>query len=95
MTNILEELYKGSVEFSGFDYDKDSPFVKAAQKKVDSMTALKETLNDSQKELLNGYIEAQGDIEHITRYDTYVATLKFGILLMVEVFTKGGAENEQ
>jgi len=94
MNNILEELYKGNIEFSGGDYDQDSPLVKAAQKKVDSMTALKETLNDSQKELLNGYIEAQGEIESITRYDTYVATLKFGILLMVEVFTKGGAENE-
>jgi hypothetical protein len=59
------------------------------------MTALTETLDDSQKELLNGYIEAQGDIESITRYDTYVASLKFGILLMVEIFVKGGAENEQ
>ena len=73
---------------------KESLFVKAAQKKVDSMAALKETLNDSQKEFLEGYIEAQGDIEAITRYDTYVATLKFGILLMVEGFVKGGAENE-
>ncbi|MCL1882479.1 MAG: hypothetical protein FWF81_01825 [Defluviitaleaceae bacterium] len=95
MSSILEELYKGNIEFSGGDYDKDSPFVKAAQKKVDNMTALTATLDDSQKELLNGYIEAQGDIESITRYDTYVATLKFGVLLMVEVFVKGGAENGQ
>ena len=95
MSGILEELYRGNVEFSGGDYDKDSSFVKAAQKKVDNMAALTATLDDSQKELLNGYIEAQGDIEYITRYDTYVATLKFGILLMVEIFTKGCAENEQ
>jgi hypothetical protein len=90
MSNTLEELYKGNIIFEGFDYDKDSPFVKAAKKKADSMTALTESLNDNQKELLNGYIEAQGDIESITRYDTYVATIKFGILLMIEVFVKGG-----
>jgi len=95
MSNILEELYKGNIIFEGFDYDKDSPFVKAAQKKADSMMELTATLDDSQKELLNGYIEAQGDIESITRYDTYIASLKFGILLMVEVFVKGGAKIEQ
>jgi hypothetical protein len=95
MTSILEELYNGNASFSGGDYNKDSPFVMAAQRKLDSMAALKETLNDSQMELLNGYIEAQGEIEHITRYDTYVATLKFGILLMFEIFAKGGAVYEQ
>ena len=96
MASIFEELYKGNVAFvGGWDYEKDSPFVKAAQKKVDSIAALKETLNDSQKEFFENYIEAQGDIESITRYDTFAASLKFGILLMIEVFTKGGAYNEQ
>ena len=96
MSNILEELYKGNIAFSGGDYDKDSPFVKAARKKLDSMTALTASLDNSQKELFEGYAEAQGEIEAITRYDTYVATLKFGILLMIEVFadSKGGADNE-
>ena len=95
MTSILEELYKGNLGFDSWNYGKDSPFVKAAQKKVENMTALAETLDDSQKALLDGYIEAQGDIEAITRYDTYVASLKFGILLMIVVFDKGGAESEQ
>ncbi|MCL2572219.1 MAG: hypothetical protein FWE11_07430 [Defluviitaleaceae bacterium] len=94
MTSILEELYKGNLGFDSWNYGKDSPFVKAAQKKMENMTALAETLNDSLNELLNGYIEAQGDIEAITRYDTYVASLKFGILLMIEIFVKGGVENE-
>jgi len=94
VSSILEELYKGNIGFDSWNYGKDSPFVKAAQKKVENMTALAETLDDSQKELLDGYIEAQGDIEAITRYDTYVASLKFGILLILEVLAKGGAENE-
>ena len=94
VSSILVELYKGNIGFDSWNYGKDSPFVKAAQKKMESMTALAETLDDSQKELLDGYIEAQGDIEAITRYDTYVASLKFGILLILEVLSKGGAENE-
>jgi len=92
MKSIVEELYMGNIGFDSWQYNKDSPFVKAAQKKVDNMDKLMETLNDSQKEFLEGYVDAQGDIEHITRYDTYVATLKFGIMLMIEVFGKGGAD---
>ena len=92
MKSILEELYMGNVGFDSWNYGKDSPFVKAARKKADNMKALTETLDDSQKELFEGYIDAQGDIEAITRYDTYVATLKFGILLMIEIFAKGGGD---
>ena len=92
MKSIMEELYMGNIGFDSWNYGKDSPFVKAAQKKMENMTALTATLDDSQKELFEGYIDAQGDIEHITRYDTYVATLKFGILLMIEIFAKGGGD---
>ena len=92
MKSIMEELYMGNIGFDSWNYAKDSPFVKAAQKKMDNMKSLTETLNDSQKELFEGYTDAQGDLEHITRYDTYVATLKFGILLMIEVLAKGGVD---
>ena len=110
MESILRELYHGNIGFDSWNYSKDSPFVKAAQKKLDNMTALTTSLNDSQKELFNGYVSAQGDIEAITRYDTFVESLKFGILLMIEILpdckgnadiihsifstAKGGAENE-
>jgi len=90
MKSIMEELYMGNIGFDCWNYSNDSPFVKAAQKKMESMTALTATLDDSQKELFEGYADARSDIEHITRYDTYVATLKFGILLMIEIFAKGG-----
>jgi len=92
MKSIMEELYMGNIGFDSRRYSKDSPFVKAAQKKVDNMDKLMETLNDSQKELFDGYTDAQGDIEHITRYDTYTTTLKFAILFMIEIFGKGGED---
>ena len=85
MKSILDELYIGNIGFDSWNYSKDSPFVKAAQKKADNMTALTATFNDTQKELFENYIDAQGDIESITRYDTYVASIKFGVLLMMEI----------
>ena len=92
MKNVINELYHGNLGFDSWNYGKDSPFVKAAQKKADNMKALMETFDDSQKELFEGYIDAQGDIEAITRYDTFVEALKFGILLMIEVFSKDDCE---
>jgi hypothetical protein len=94
MENILKDLYHGNIGFDSWNYSKDSPFVKAAQKKLDNMTALTATLDNSQKEFFEGYIDAQGDIEAITRYDTFVESLKFGILLMIEILPdcKGNAD---
>jgi len=94
MKSILEELYHGNIGFDSWNYSKDSPFVKATQTKLDNMTALTATLDNSQKEFFEGYIDAQGDIEAITRYDTFVESLKFGILLMIEILPdcKGNAD---
>ncbi|HMM05288.1 MAG TPA: hypothetical protein PKD52_01235 [Clostridiales bacterium] len=43
-------------------------------------------LDDSGKEVFEKYCDAQGDIENITRYDTFTYALKFGVLLMTELF---------
>ena len=85
MPSVLEELYHGNVGFDSRHYGANSPFVKAARVQHDSMEALMATLGNSEKELFEQYCEARGDIEGITRYDTYAEALKFGILLMAEL----------
>jgi hypothetical protein len=99
MKSILEELYMGNIGFDAGYYRQNSPFVKAARRKMDSMEKLSASLDDAEKELFEQYCDAQGDIEGITRYDTFTSALKFGILLMVEIFicpqeTEGGARTE-
>jgi len=42
-------------------------------------------LNEPEKELFEQYCEAQSDIEYISRYSTFTNSLRFGILLMVEL----------
>jgi len=59
MNNVIKELYHGNLGFDSWNYGKDSPFVKAAQKKSDNMKALMETFDDSQKELFEGYLDAR------------------------------------
>jgi len=90
MTSILEELYLGNIRPDSRMYGQDSHFVQAARLKHDNLEKLMAALNDSEKELFEKYCDAQGEIEGITRYDTYTYALKFGILLMVEVFMGKG-----
>lgn len=70
MQSILEELYMGNIGFNAGYYPQNSPFVKAARRKLDSMEKLEAMLDDAGKELFDKYCEAQGDMEGITRYDT-------------------------
>lgn len=90
MQSILEELYCGNIRPDSRIYGQDSPFVEAARLKSKNLDKLMEKLDDSEKELFEKYCDAQGEIEGITRYDTFTYALKFGILLMAEVFMGKG-----
>ena len=87
MESILRELYHGNIRPDCRIYSKDSPFVKAARVKHDSLEKLEEMLDASEKEILEKYFEAQSEIEDITKFDTFTDALKFGMLLMIEIFS--------
>lgn len=87
MQSVLEELYMGNIGFDVRHYDQDSPFVKAARRKRDSMEKLMASLNETEKAIFEEYTDAESDIEGITRYDTFTDALKFGVLLMAEIFS--------
>ena len=85
MKSILRELYLGNIAFDGYHYDRNSPFVKAVKKKMESYEQLEQTLTEAQKELLESYLDAQGDIEGISQEGLFQSALKFGVLLMIEI----------
>jgi len=86
MQSILEQVYCGNICSDSKRYSPYSPFVEAAHLKSRNLDKLMERLDDSEKELFEKYCDAQLEIEGITRYDTFTYALKFGILLMAEVF---------
>ncbi|MCI9272409.1 MAG: hypothetical protein HFE39_00420 [Clostridiales bacterium] len=86
MQTILEELYRGNIQPDSRRYAPNSPFVQAARLKNSNLEKLMATLDDREKEWFEKYCDAQADIESIARYDTFTYALKFGILLMAEVF---------
>jgi hypothetical protein len=58
MQRILEELYMGNIGFDSGHYGPDSPFVKAARRKLDSMEKLNAMLDGTGKKLFDAYCEA-------------------------------------
>jgi len=90
MRSVLDALYSGNIKFDSRFYEPGSPFSQAAKLKARNLEDLMARLDDSGKEVFEKYRDAQSDIEEITRYDTYADAVKFGILLMAEVFMTGG-----
>ncbi|MCL2579612.1 MAG: hypothetical protein FWE32_06230 [Oscillospiraceae bacterium] len=85
---MLKELYLGNIDFDAGHFPQSSSFAKAAKRRLDSMEKLSALLDDTEKKLFEQYCDAQGDIEGITLYDTYAGALKFGVLLMAEIFAE-------
>ena len=87
MDSIIEELFYGNIRPDSRRYGPDSPFVQAARLKNQNLDKLMAVMDEQEKDLFEKYCEAQGEIENITHYGTFTYALKFGILLMIEVFT--------
>ena len=93
MENILRELYHGNIRPDSGIYPQDSPFVKNARIKLDCLEKLKATLDESQYEIFEKYCDAQGDIEGITRFDTFTYALRFGVLFTLEILNYGYSDD--
>ena len=89
MQSIFEELYSGNVRPVTEGYVKNLAYMEAVSVKNGYLDKLTATLNKSEKELLDKYSEARAVIGDMENFNTFSYALRFGILLMVEAFTKG------
>ncbi|MCL2566181.1 MAG: hypothetical protein FWE24_10335 [Defluviitaleaceae bacterium] len=55
------------------------------------MEKLAAVLNDSEKELLAKYYDAQSEMEDIVNFDTFVYALRLGTFLMSELYKNENA----
>lgn len=90
MARILEELYYGKIQPDVKHHGPDSPYWQVLRLKEKNLDKLMAVLDPAEKELLDKYCGAQEDIESIIRYDLFTYALKFGVLLMTEVFMGKG-----
>ena len=90
MQSIIKELYYGNIRPEE-SYDSNKSYAKAARVQRDAYEKLSQSLGETEKELLENFLEAKAKIESITNFDTFSYALRFGVLLMAEIFI--GNEN--
>ncbi|MCL2853691.1 MAG: hypothetical protein FWE20_11815 [Defluviitaleaceae bacterium] len=86
MSNILENLYLKKIHLNSGLYAKDLTYVEAAQLKEINYEKLLAMLNEPEKEILEKYLDAYGEMNAIENYNTFTCAFKLGALLMVEIF---------
>ena len=90
MSSIFEELYYGNIHPYDRVYSQDSHYSRLAQLKRINYEKLVATLDESEKDLLEKYIEAEFEQNGIVCYDTFTYAIKLGIMLMAETFAGAG-----
>lgn len=87
--NIIEELYLGNIR-PGSDLAQRNPsFAKAMEREEHHSQELMDSLNSDSKELFERFCDSRADLDGIANYDIFTYALRFGIMLMVEVFSGG------
>jgi len=86
MQSILEELFYRNIRPELRRYNDNPSFVKADKLKQRNYEKLLAALGEPEKELLEKYMDAQEELENKVHYDTFTYAMKFGVLLMSEVF---------
>lgn len=82
MENILEMLYdlpRGKI------HGPDSTFVRMAHKKSENLELLIASMTNEQKELLENYLDASGEVDDIMYFDRFRFAFHFGAQLMAEL----------
>ena len=90
MNSVLEELFNGNICSEDKNGEQDSTLKKAIHFKQINFDKLMAVLNEPEREIFEKYLDAQNNVEDITRYNTFTYALKFGVLFMTEIFMGRG-----
>ena len=95
MQSIIRELYSGEISPDSKVYEKDTAYQEAVRTTNGYLEKLTATLDESEKELLEKYSEARAVVDSMVNFDNFSYALRFGVMLMIEVLTKGGEGGEK
>ena len=86
MRSILEEFACGNINPDQRFIERGSEYAKALDVLSNAEEKLRAALNDSEKELLNALLEAQGAVNHLTNIDRFVCGYRLGALMTMDIF---------
>jgi len=86
MPSILEEFFYGNISPHGQPYSKHSELGKALTLTRKLEEKLFETLNTEEKETLEKFLDAQGEVNHCTAMKHFLYGYKLGVTMTAEAF---------
>lgn len=84
---ILEDLYLGAVNPSERSFKRSSQYAKALEEVVKAGDVLTDGLTEEQKELFEGYMTAQREVNVLTDCETFCLAFKMGAKIMLDVLS--------
>ena len=86
---VLEDLYLGDVRPSDRCFKRNGQYAKALDEVVKAGDALTDGLTEKQKELFEGYMTAQREVNVLTDCETFCMAFKLGAKIVLDVLTDG------
>ena len=86
---ILEDLYLGDIRPNERSFKRNSQYAKALEEVVKVGDTLTESLNEEQKNLFEGFMDAQREVTVLTDCETFCVAFKLGAKIMLDVLTEG------
>ena len=84
---ILEDRYLGDVRPSERSFKRSSQYAKALDEVVRAGDELSDTLTEEQKELLEGYMTAQREVNVLTDCETFLYSFRLAAEIIIDVMT--------
>ena len=84
---ILEDRYLGDVRPSERSFKRSSQYAKALDEVVRAGDELSDTLTEKQKELFEGYMTAQREVNVLTDCETFLYSFRLAAEIIIDVMT--------
>ena len=91
---ILDKLWNGTLYPQNIDFSQNSQYPEMFRRMNYSMKALTDSLDDSQQELFEAYMEKERELSEITDYEIFAQGFQMGVKMMVDVVNKEVVEEE-
>ena len=86
MRSVIEDLYFGTIR-PGVDLSSQNPsYTEAARLEEANYAKLLDMLDEPKKEMLEKFLDAEGELKGKQHYNTFTYAFKLGAMLMIEVF---------
>ena len=86
MGSVMKDLFYGNLDPCDDNHRQEPEYIRASRKESKACAGLIRALGEKEKALFGTYLEAHGEIEDLDLLARFSSGLKFGIMLMAEVF---------